>query len=185
MKLVVGLGNPGAKYAGTRHNIGFLVLGELAQRWQAARPRSAFSGQAAEATLAGQRVLLLRPQTFMNRSGASALAAKDFYKLDLAEVLVVCDDFHLPLEKLRFRAKGSAGGQKGLSDVMRCLGSEEVPRLRIGIGPPSPNWDPADFVLAKFTRGEQALVAEIVVRAAEAVEDWVGQGMDYCMNKYN
>jgi len=185
MKLVVGLGNPGAKYDGTRHNIGFLVLDELAVRLQAARPRSAFSGLAAEATLGDQRILLLRPQTFMNRSGASVLGAKDFYKVDIAEVLVVCDDFNIPLEKLRFRSKGSAGGQKGLSDIIRCLGSEDVPRLRVGIGPPPPAWDPADFVLGKFTRQEQAVVAEIVVRAAEAVEDWIGQGTAHCMNKYN
>lgn len=185
MKLVVGLGNPGGKYDGTRHNIGFLVLEELSQRLRAAKPRNVFSGQAAEASLGPERVLLLRPQTYMNRSGASALAAKDFYKMELADVLVVCDDFNLPLGKVRFRAKGSAGGQKGLSDVIRCLGSEDVPRLRIGVGPPPENWGPADFVLAKFTRQEQGVVADIVVRAAEAVEDWIGQGTDHCMNKYN
>ncbi len=185
MKLVVGLGNPGARYEGTRHNIGFLVLDELGRRLHAARPRNVFSGLAAEASLGEQRVLLLQPQTYMNRSGASVLAAKDFYKLQLSEVLIVCDDFNLPLAKLRFRAKGSAGGQRGLSDIIRCLGGEEVPRLRIGIGPAPQDWDPADFVLAKFTRQQQAEVAEIVVRAAEAVEDWIGREMDFCMNKYN
>jgi PTH1 family peptidyl-tRNA hydrolase len=185
VKLVVGLGNPGRKYEGTRHNVGFAVLHELARRHRAARPKNNFQGELAETELSGQKTLLLWPQTFMNLSGASVLAARDFYKLENPDLLVVCDDFNLPLAKLRFRSEGSAGGQKGLADVIDRLGTELVPRLRLGVGPVPPHWDPADFVLAQFTKEERSLVEPTLARAADAVEDWVAQGIESCMNKYN
>jgi peptidyl-tRNA hydrolase, PTH1 family len=185
VKLVVGLGNPGRKYEGTRHNVGFAVLDELVRRHSAARPKTNFQGEITEAQISSQRALLLWPHTFMNLSGASVLAARDFYKLENADLLVVCDDFNLPLTKLRFRSDGSSGGQKGLADVIDRLGTELVPRLRIGVGPVPPNWDPADFVLSRFIKEELPIIEAALIRAADAVEDWIAQGIENSMNKYN
>jgi PTH1 family peptidyl-tRNA hydrolase len=185
MKLVVGLGNPGRKYEGTRHNIGFEVLAELSRRSGRPKPKTSFQGELVDAVLDGQRTMLLAPHTFMNRSGSSVVQARDFYKLTNQEVLVVSDDLNLPVGKLRFRAKGSSGGQKGLDDIIRCLGSEEFPRLRIGIGSPPEGWDAADFVLGKFTKADRPEVDLAIVRAADAVTAWVRQGIDYCMNHFN
>lgn len=185
MKLVVGLGNPGTKYEGTRHNIGFLVLDELSRRGGSPRPKKSFQGEVSEVAVGSERVLLLWPHTFMNRSGASVLAARDFYKLPNDEILVVCDDLNLPVARLRIRPQGSAGGQKGLADIIRVLSTEDVPRLRVGIGAPPPNWDAADYVLGRFTRQEQATIENTIVDAAEAVEAWVSRGIQQAMNKYN
>jgi peptidyl-tRNA hydrolase, PTH1 family len=185
VKLVVGLGNPGRKYEGTRHNVGFAVLHELARRQRAARPKTNFQGEITEADLNGCKTLLLWPHTFMNLSGASVLAARDFYKLEAAQVLIVCDDFNLPLGKLRLRSEGSAGGQKGLADVIERFGTEAVPRLRIGVGPVPPQWDPADFVLARFAKDELPVIKSTLARAADAVADWVSGDIQSCMNKYN
>src|SRR5688572_30356880 len=150
MKLIVGLGNPGDKYKETRHNVGFEVTSRLAARFGASPPRARFQGETVEANIAGQKVLLLTPLTYMNLSGASVLAARDFYKIELQDILIVCDDFNLPLGKLRLRARGSAGGQNGLADILRRLGTEDLPRLRIGIGSPPPGRDPAGYVLGRF-----------------------------------
>jgi len=185
VKLVVGLGNPGKKYEGTRHNVGFSVLDELARRGKASARKSKFQGEVTEIEHAGHKALLLWPHTFMNLSGASVLAARDFYKIEADDLLVVCDDFNLPLAKLRFRAEGSSGGQKGLADVIDRLGTETVPRLRIGVGLVPPNWDPANFVLSRFTKQEQEIVEPVITRASEAVEDWLAHGIADCMNKYN
>jgi peptidyl-tRNA hydrolase, PTH1 family len=185
MKLVVGLGNPGRKYEGTRHNVGFDVLNLLAKRKQAAAPKTNFQGEITEIEIGGQRVLLLWPHTFMNRSGGSALAARDFYKIANEEVLVVCDDFNLPLGKLRVRTDGSAGGQKGLADIINRLGDNNVPRLRVGVGPVPANWNPADFVLGRFNKDEQTEIEINIQRSADAVETWVNLGITVCMNKFN
>jgi PTH1 family peptidyl-tRNA hydrolase len=185
MKIVIGLGNPGRKYQGTRHNIGFEVIGELARRHAATSAKNSFQAEIAEAAIAGQRVLLVRPQTFMNLSGAAAVQVRDFYKIENSELLVVCDDFALPLGRLRIRAQGSGGGQKGLADIIRRLGSDSVPRLRIGVGPLPEGWDGADFVLGKFAKGEFAEMEVAVVRAADAVEQWIREGIASAMNRYN
>jgi len=185
VKLVVGLGNPGRKYEGTRHNVGFSVLDEVARRGKAGGPKSKFQAEVTELEYAGQKALLLWPHTYMNLSGASVLAARDFYKIESEDLLVVCDDFNLPLAKLRFRSEGSAGGQKGLADVIERLGTEQIPRLRIGVGPVPANWDPADFVLSRFIKQEQDLIEPVLTRAAEGVEDWLVHRIQDCMNKYN
>ncbi len=185
-KLVAGLGNPGRKYNGTRHNVGFRVIEELARRWgmgQTAKQK--FQGEFLDTRLAGQRVMLLCPHTFMNRSGASVLAARDFYKTSEEDILVICDDFQLPLGSLRARPKGSSGGQKGLDDVIRRLGTQHIPRLRIGIGQPPDGWDVADYVLSKFDAEAAGLIDETIQRAATAAETWVSQGIEACMNEYN
>ncbi len=147
--------------------------------------RSKFHGEAVEGSIHGKRVLLLCPHTYMNRSGLSVMEARDFYRIGNADVLIICDDFNLPLGKLRCRPGGSAGGQKGLQDIVRCLGSEHVPRLRIGIGSPPEQWDVADYVLSKFRSDELEVIQQAVTRAADAAADWVCQGIQACMNQYN
>jgi len=185
VKLVVGLGNPGRKYHATRHNVGYEVVADLARRFGAGAPRSNFQGEVVDAHVQGERLVLLSPHTFMNASGASVLAARDFYKLEHAELLVVCDDFSLPLARLRIRTKGSSGGQKGLEDIIRRLGRDDFGRLRIGIGQPPDGWDPADYVLGKFSKAERPEIDAAVWRAADAVAVWVRRGIDECMNEYN
>jgi len=185
MKLIVGLGNPGRKYDGTRHNIGFNVVAELARRCGEEEFRKGFQGETADVRVGNERLLLLRPHTYMNRSGGSAVEARDFYKLTNADLLVICDDLNLPFGKLRIRASGSSGGQKGLEDVIRCCGGDDVPRMRIGIGQPPDRMDAADFVLAKFSAAEKKEMTAAVDTAADAVELWAREGIAVCMNRYN
>jgi len=185
MKLVVGLGNPGRKYAGTRHNVGFEVLAELARRHGVGKAKARFQGDTVEASVDGEAVMLLCPQTYMNKSGSSVQPAKDFYKLENEEILIICDDFNLELAKLRFRAKGSSGGQKGLQDIIDRLGTNEFPRLRIGIGASPPNWDVADYVLSRFGKKEKPEIEVAIIRAADAVASWTKENIQYCMNHYN
>lgn len=185
MKLLVGLGNPGAAYGGTRHNVGFDVLEILARRAGGPPRRARFQGETAQAAIRGCPAVLLWPLTWMNLSGSSVLAARDFYKIDDADILVICDDFHLELGTLRLRPGGSAGGQNGLADIIARLGGTVVPRLRVGIGPVPPGWKPADFVLGRFPKGERERVDAILERAADAAEDWVGAGIQAAMNRYN
>lgn len=185
MKLIVGLGNPGRKYEGTRHNIGFAVVDELARRCGSATFKKSFQGELADARLGDERLLLLKPHTFMNLSGSSAVEARDFYKLTNDQLLTVCDDLNLPVGKLRIRASGSAGGQKGLADIIRKAGGENVPRLRIGIGQPPDRMDAADFVLAKFGKAEKSEMDLAVALASDSVEMWAREGIAACMNRYN
>ncbi len=185
MKLIVGLGNPGRKYVGTRHNIGFEVLAELARKYGQSSPREKFQGELVEAQIGAERALLLTPLTYMNLSGSSVQPARDFYKLDNDDILVVCDDFNLPLGKLRARRKGSAGGQKGLADIIQRLGTDEVSRLRVGIGSPDAHRTAADFVLSRFTADEADVVKETIARAIQAVAVWTAEGIEACMNQFN
>ncbi len=135
--------------------------------------------------IGAEKVLLLTPLTYMNVSGSSVLAARDFFKIDNQDLLIICDDFALPLAKLRMRGKGSSGGQKGLDDVIRRLGTDEVPRLRVGIGAPPPGRDVAGYVLSKFSKDEQFEIQTALPRAATAAADWVKLGLEQCMNQYN
>lgn len=184
MKLVVGLGNPGSKYQNTRHNVGFMVASLLAQQ-AGGKPRNRFEADTLELELGGERVLLVCPLTYMNLSGKSVLAARDFYKIDNDSILVVCDDFHLPLGRLRLRPSGSAGGQKGLQNILQRLGTQQIPRLRMGIGPVPSGWNPPDFVLGKFTKDQKDEVELMVAQAADAVGLWCRQGIEAAMNRYN
>ena len=185
MKLIVGLGNVGRKYENTRHNVGFHVLDLVAERNGAGTAKEKFEGRTQDITIGSERALLLWPHTLMNLSGRSVVAAVAFYQVPLAEVLVVCDDFNLPLGKLRFRSQGSAGGQNGLSDIIKRLGSEEFSRLRLGIGPVPDAWDAADFVLGRFGPSDRSIVDEAIDRAAEAVECWTINGIGVAMNQFN
>lgn len=184
MKLVVGLGNPGRKYHGTRHNVGFEVIADLARRHGSGGAKNSFQAELIDANLGDVRTILLTPQTYMNKSGSSLVQARDFYKLTNEDVLVVCDDFNLPLGRLRIRAKGSAGGQKGLEDIIRAVG-EEIPRLRVGIGLPPNGWDAADYVLGKFTKAEQSEMESAIWRAADAVVGWAREGITEAMTRHN
>ena len=185
MKLVAGLGNPGRDYESTRHNLGFDVMRLLAERYAVGSPRRKFEADTIEVNLANNPVMLLCPQTFMNRSGRSLRAARDFYKLENTDVLVVCDDVNLPVAKLRVRAGGSAGGHNGLKDIISALAGDDFPRLRIGVGAPPGSMSQADFVLRKFAKSERPDIDVAVATAADVVVDWVRQGIDYCMNQYN
>lgn len=185
MKLVVGLGNPGRRYEGTRHNVGYAILAELARRHGTTPPKTKFHGEVVEADLGGQKALLLSPTTFMNRSGTSVQEAVGFFKIPMEDLLVLCDDLNLPVGKLRVRPGGSSGGQKGLDDIIARLGSEEFARLRVGIGAAPDNWDWADYVLSKFTTDELPDIELAVQRAADAVEAWAREGVESCMNQYN
>jgi len=185
MKLVVGLGNPGRKYENTRHNVGYRVAAELARRHGDGRPRTAFGGEVVDVDVGGIRAVVLCPHTYMNRSGSSVAKAVGFYKLELEDLLVVSDDMNLPLGKLRFRPQGSAGGQKGLDDIIRCLGSNEFSRLRIGIDQPPAGRDGAGYVLGRFAKNELEAIEHAVVVAADAVVDWARDGVAECMNRYN
>lgn len=184
MKVVVGLGNPGRQYAGTRHNIGWEVVDYLAKGPAVGPFRSAFQSEVAEFAEGGEKVLLVKPHTFMNLSGRAVRAVVDFYKLTPSDVLVVCDDYNLPLGKLRVRAKGSHGGQNGLRNIQEQLGTDEYPRLRMGIGQPAPG-EAVDFVLTRFKPGERAAMEDAIANAANGVLLWVRQGLAACMNRVN
>lgn len=185
MKLVVGLGNPGKKYEATRHNVGFDVLRELARKSGAGPVRSKFHGEVTDVPIGAFKVLLLCPHTYMNESGRSVQAAADFYKIKAADILVICDDFNLPLAKLRFRPKGSSGGQKGLGDIIRCVGTDQISRLRVGIGAAPENWKIADYVLSKFSGDDAEEIKLTIQKAATAVVDWIEHDTQFCMNRYN
>ncbi len=184
MKIVVGLGNPGRGYAGTRHNVGFAVVDSLAAGPAVSRFQSRFQAEVAEFQEGGEKVLLLKPETFMNLSGRSVRQALDFYHLPPTDLLVVCDDYNLPLGKLRVRAWGTHGGHNGLRDIQGHLGSTEYARLRIGVGAPEPG-EAVDHVLGRFRPSERPVIDEAVARAAQAVLVWVSRGVEACMNEYN
>jgi PTH1 family peptidyl-tRNA hydrolase len=184
MKIVVGLGNPGSRYSGTRHNVGFEVIDTLARCPHAGSFREKFESLIAEVRRGDDTLLLVKPQTYMNLSGRAVRALLDFYKLSPQHLLVVCDDIHLPLGKLRLRPRGSHGGHNGLRDIQLHLGTEEYPRLRIGVGEPEPG-EAVDHVLGRFRASEQPIIAEAIARAAQAVECWADQGLEAAMNRFN
>lgn len=189
MKLIVGLGNPGQEYAGTRHNAGFMAVDRVARRLcpGGAAVRQRFGGEAVEVSRGAEKVMLLKPMRFMNCSGAAVAEAAGFYKISVVEdLLVIVDDYALPLGTIRIRAEGSSGGHNGLADVERALGTTVYPRLRIGVdGPPANYEDPADWVLSKFTAADAKALEPALDKAAEAVEVFLARGTTAAMNKYN
>lgn len=185
MKLIAGLGNPGRRYAGTRHNVGFEVVDLVARRH--GLPLAPWRGLAevAEWRRPEGRVWLMKPLTFMNLSGEAVGALMAFYKVDLAGVLIVCDDVNLPVGQLRTRPSGSSGGNNGLKSVAASLGTEEFARLRLGVGRGDTARDLADHVLSPFAPDELSGMEEAVSRAADAVEMWIGEGTARVMNAFN
>jgi PTH1 family peptidyl-tRNA hydrolase len=186
VKLIAGLGNPGPRYAESRHNVGFLVVDELAQRWATAVTRydRHFEGLTGQAQAGGDTVLLLKPATYMNLSGRSVAAAWRFYKLATADVLIIYDDLDLPVGSVRVRASGSAGGHNGMSDVLRQFGTEDVARIRLGIGKVHRDVT-VDYVLSRFFPEERPAIAAAVGLAADAAQCWTRQGVAAAMNQYN
>lgn len=185
MRVVVGLGNPGKQYVGTRHNIGFDIIDALANGPGAAgRFSSRFSAQVAEVMEGGEKVLLVKPETFMNLSGRCVRQVLDFYQVELNGLLVVCDDVNLPLGKLRARSKGGHGGHNGLRDIHNHLGSADYARLRVGVGGGEKD-ELSDHVLGRFKPSERPVIDEAKMLALQAVSVWVQQGIEACMNRFN
>jgi PTH1 family peptidyl-tRNA hydrolase len=186
MWLIVGLGNPGAKYEWTRHNCGFMVVDELARRAGKGIKTPERQALTARATIGSEEVLLVKPQTFMNLSGGSVAALKNKYEIEeTSSILVISDELALPFGRIRIRARGSAGGQKGLKSIIEKLGTQEFPRVRLGIAPDHPVNDALDFVLSEFPKKDHDELAQIVARAADAVEAVLTIGIAKAMSKYN
>jgi PTH1 family peptidyl-tRNA hydrolase len=198
MKLVVGLGNPGNEYVGTRHNIGWEVVDRLAARlgWIPSPQefnrlaRSKFDGLAVDGTIvlpdgSEQKLLLLKPTTYMNLSGRAVHSAASFYRLDPQELMIVLDDLALPCGKIRIRPGGSSGGHNGLKDIERMLGTSQYPRLRIGIDPPPPNLSGKDYVLGRFTAEQRQKIDPAIDRAISAILTWIQEGITAAMNRFN
>jgi len=184
--LIVGLGNPGAAYAQTRHNAGFLLVERLAQRWKWnwAEERK-FKARVAKGQQAGKRVLICQPQTFMNLSGETVGAVAGFYQVTPDRVLVAVDDADLPLGEIRLRASGSSGGHHGLGSIEQHLASRTFPRLRIGIGRREGAREITDFVLGRFEEAESVSMGKVLDRASDQVECWVDGGIEKAMNRFN
>lgn len=184
--LIVGLGNPGVAYENTRHNIGFQVLDQLGERQKKPIQRLKFKALTNLFTISGEKVLVMKPVTYMNLSGEAVRQAADFYKIPPDRVLVVSDDTALPVGRLRIRVKGSAGGHNGLKNIIQHLGTDQFPRLRVGVGEkPHPDYDMADWVLGKFVGEDKKAIDAAVKRAADAIECILDQGIDRGMGKFN
>ena len=184
MKIIVGLGNPGFQYEITRHNVGFMTADLLAKLLDGQFSREGFLGVYADCRYQGEKVLVLKPHTYMNESGQSVRAAVDFYKVDWQDVLVILDDMDLLPGQVRVRAKGSSGGHRGMGSILQHSDSDKIPRVKIGIGHPLVG-SVVDFVLKPFAKEELAVVAKTVERAADAALTWVEKGVTETMNHYN
>ena len=184
MKLIAGLGNPGSEYDGTRHNVGFDVIDLLARRHGISVSKRSFKSVYGEGVIAGEKVLLARPMTFMNLSGEAVGAMARFYKLEPAEIWIVLDEVALPPGRIRLRYKGSAGGHNGLASIVTALHTQEVPRIRLGVGAARPG-AMVGHVLGRFRKEEIPLIEEAVERAADAIECALLEGFEMAMNRFN
>ena len=184
--LIVGLGNPGSQYEATRHNVGFRAVAKLASNMGVKIDRAKFQALIGQGTVAGHRVVLMQPQTYMNNSGLAVRQAADFYKVPPERVLVLFDDIDLDVGRLRIRGKGSAGGHNGIKSIIACLHSQDFPRIKIGVGAkPHPDYDLADWVLSRFTAQELKSLDPAIDRAAEAVETVLKEGIERAASRYN
>ena len=185
MKLIVGLGNPGSEYSATRHNVGFLIVEELAKRWNIDSWRHRHEALCAEYRDGTEPVLLVKPQTYMNLSGVAIGALVRWYKLKADDVIVIYDDLDLPVGKLRIRPQGGSGGHKGIESMLVHLGNDSFSRIRVGIGRPPTGWETANYVLGRFSPEETPVMAETIVKAAQAVEYLLKHGITKAMNVYS
>jgi PTH1 family peptidyl-tRNA hydrolase len=186
MKLIVGLGNPGPEYRDTRHNVGFLVADELARRWRVPDAwREKFEALHIKTMVGDDAVVVAKPLTFMNLSGQAVAGLAAFYKIDPADVLVVTDDVALPLGRLRARPEGGAGGHNGLKSIIQHLGTQAFPRVRVGVGRGDDRRDLSDHVLGRFEAGEREVVSAAVLRAADATERFLSDGIERVMSAFN
>lgn len=184
--LLVCLGNPGDQYENTRHNVGFMVADELADRQNAPIQKLKFKALTNTLTISGEKVLVMKPVTYMNLSGEAVRQAVDFYKIPADHVLVVSDDTALAVGRLRIRRGGSAGGHNGLKNIIQHLGTDQFPRVRVGVGEkPHPDYDMADWVLGKFKGEDQKAIAAAVKKAGDAIECIIKDGIDKGMNRFN
>lgn len=184
MKCIIGLGNPGKEYANTRHNIGFMVIDQLLKNMNVTKLESKFKAEFVKVNLVQQPVLLVKPQTFMNLSGEAVLAITNYFKIKLEDILIISDDIDLKLGQLRFKARGSDGGQRGLRNIFSLLKSTEIQRLKIGIGH-NINIDSKNYVMSKFYGEDLEIIQQAIKLASEAVSVWVGHGVAYAANIYN
>lgn len=186
MLAIVGLGNPGEKYAHTRHNVGFDVMDILSQKLDTPIKKLKCRATVGETQFAGQKLVLIKPQTFMNLSGQTVAEALQWYKLTPRETLLIVDDIDLPFGQVRVRAKGGPGTHNGLRNIVQLTGSEDFPRIRVGMGTPPPEWDLADWVLSTFRTPEERKIAfDAYMLAADAALCWAEHGIDLSMNRYN
>ncbi len=185
MRAIIGLGNPGEAYAGTRHNVGFWVVSLLAQRHAIPLNHHRYNARYGHGEIAGVPVLLVQPMTFMNRSGEAVRPLLKAHQLTPQQMLVVYDDVALPLGTLRLRPRGSAGGHNGMRSIIAVLGTEEFPRLRIGIGAPPEGMDTADYVLSPFDEHEKPLMRQMLEHAADACEAWLTEPIEQVMSRFN
>lgn len=185
MKCIVGLGNPGKKYDGTRHNIGFAVIDELTERHGIKLDQSKFKGHFAVETLFNEKIVLLKPQTFMNLSGESLRPLMDFYKIVPEDVLVIFDDLDLPVGKIRLRQKGGHGGHNGIRSIIDHLGTKDFKRIRIGVGRPTNSMPIVNYVLSPFTREQLEDVQTTIIKSADACEEWLKKPFSDVMNTFN
>lgn len=185
MKLLVGLGNPGSRYENTRHNLGFMVLDELAQDLGFRLRKVKFKSLWEKTRIGSKEAVLLKPQEYMNNSGLAVREAADFFKIEPENIIIIYDDVDIELGRLRIRKNGSAGSHNGMRSVIQHLGSSDFPRIRMGIGRPPSYMDMADFVLARFLPGEEKLVEDMVLRGVEAARSLVTEDIDSAMNQFN
>jgi PTH1 family peptidyl-tRNA hydrolase len=185
MKLIVGFGNPGSQYENTRHNIGFKVIDELSRRWNVPLTQSKFKGIYAIAHKSREKVILLKPLTYMNLSGESIEALMDYYDIELEDLVVIYDDLDLPVGKIRLRQKGSAGGHNGVKSTISHVGTQIFNRIRIGIDRPTNGMSVPDYVLSRFSTAEQPDLTDAVQRSADACENWLEKPFLEVMNHFN
>ena len=185
MYLIAGIGNPTKEYDKTRHNVGFSVIDVLADRYRIDISEKKHKALCGRGVIEGQKVLLLKPQTFMNLSGESIRAAADYYKIEPEEMIVIYDDISLDPGQLRIRLKGSAGGHNGIKNIIANLGTQDFPRIKVGVGAKPPRMDLADYVLSRFGAGEQKLMEEAFGEAAEAAVMMMTDGAERAMNHFN
>jgi PTH1 family peptidyl-tRNA hydrolase len=185
MKLLVGLGNPGREYAQTRHNVGFITIDELAHRHNIPLDKEKFKGVFGTGVINGEKVILLKPLTYMNLSGESVRPIMDYYNIDIEDLVVIYDDLDLPIGKIRLRAKGSAGGQNGMKSIIQHIGTQEFKRIRIGIDRPSTGMKVSDYVLGKFSAEDVPSVVNSIKTAADACEKWTSSSFLDVMSQFN
>ena len=185
MYIIAGLGNPTREYEKTRHNVGFEVIDVLADMLGTTVEEKKFKGCYGRGIIGGEKVLLLKPQTFMNLSGESIRAASDFYKVDPEHIIIIYDDISLDVGQLRIRKKGSAGGHNGIKNIIAHLGTQEFPRIKVGVGDKPKKMDLADYVLSRFSKEDRAAMEDAFKEAAKAAEVMITEGMDIAMNQFN
>jgi PTH1 family peptidyl-tRNA hydrolase len=184
MKLIVGLGNPGKKYEGTRHNMGFMAIDLLSDQAQIDVDKEVFHGLMGRGKIYDEDVILFKPTTFMNLSGTAVQEVVHYFKIALEDIVVIYDDMAIPIGSIRLRKEGSSGGHKGMQNIIDCLSSDQIKRIRVGIGEPG-EWDTIDYVLSKPLKDDMPLIEEAIANAVRGVKEYLKSDFDRAMNKYN